>query len=218
MLEAQAAWSPQTSPLDVPLRSFSRACDIASKTSAFLGLLTAGAWVKGSLRTQAAKTVQPQLVDQFLGQLSFHHKNPDERAWITAQIRMFQAKPDPQPALAFFRRAADDPNPGAFVRFQMDSDVGRIRASIFWTILRVAQQLERDGHSSDSRWLLDFGKDRWPEHFTMKAPQFDKSEDQYDGRLHNYQRLLTNAERNSGRMPLAQRSQRYKVMQALERA
>ncbi|KAK3667137.1 hypothetical protein LTR22_002002 [Elasticomyces elasticus] len=189
MVEAQAFWSPRRTPLEASLKTFAHAVNLASESIVFIPTKQAGNWIESSLCSEIAGTVSAAWYHRFTSQVRFYKRRSTEAEWVVAIVSLFHPEPDPSIALKYWREAALQKD--QFTQALLSGARDSTQFVVFCHLIRLAQHLHHHGDPANARWVLDFGKENFPNRFRMQAPEKPNAEPLLDP---HHNRPLTKAE------------------------
>ncbi|KAK4892554.1 hypothetical protein LTR27_009018 [Elasticomyces elasticus] len=189
MVEAQAFWAPRRIPLETSLKTFAHAVNVASDSIVFIPTKQAGNWIQSSLCSEVAGTVSAAWYHRFASQVRFYKRRSTEAELEVAIVSLFHPEQDPSVALKYWREAALQKD--QFTRALLSGARDSTQLVVFCHLIRLAQHLHHHGDPANARWVLDFGKENFPNRFRMQAPEKSNAEPLLDP---HHNRPLTKAE------------------------
>ncbi|KAK4889059.1 hypothetical protein LTR27_012097 [Elasticomyces elasticus] len=176
MIESQAYWSDERDVLRVPLKSYFRALfrprdKVADwSRTGVVPTPQSGISLSQQLRTQAGRFVPVETFDLFVKNLLWMVDADNAQFEQSKMLLHHPASPDAIPALAFLRHTQERSTPSVFIDNFLQPQNTAQCYEVFWHLVLVAQTLHRSGKTADSRWTLDYGRDKFPNLFSMGRP------------------------------------------------
>jgi hypothetical protein len=99
--------------------------------------------------------------------LPIWYQDVEESEWNKAELlKKHPTRPTAIPSLQFFKHRAAGGSSGRFYNSLLSTRNALLENILFKALISTAQRLHCDDHAEESRWLLDFGRDRRPDIFT----------------------------------------------------
>jgi len=170
LVEGQAYW---TGGITVPLSTFFGAfMDRNDKPeSRHIPLHQAGIWLIGQL-SRSSEGVSSADFDRLMESM-WWSTNRSKRHLDSASLMLVHPSgPDPSEALRFLQWATQEGKDEPYAQRVFATDSCQIVYFTFWFLIHTAQALDGCGQKAEARWVLDLGRENFPEmfvhHHTLK--------------------------------------------------
>lgn len=185
---AKARWARDgENGLDLALATYMRAITFGGERipeTSFIPCAAAGSWLSRALRTSDGPCVSPRLVIDFMRSLQYWNKDSASRTFDIAHLNLYHPSgPITEPAMEFVRCLIEQPRAQPFYSRLLNPETAKQSSNIYWLLVRTAIMLHRQGHQSNARMVIDFGRRRLPTLFNPRKPPKSLKENVASGEL-----------------------------------
>ncbi|SMR58277.1 unnamed protein product [Zymoseptoria tritici ST99CH_1E4] len=174
LVEAEAFWATADGGINLSLATFEYICrhfeplrdEHQRHDPLVIHKAAAGIWIQKQLVLRgASSTANPKLYDGFIDVLRCWNKHRESHDFVRAELlREHPSRPSGLPAFQYLKRYLSfEPRP-EFLRDLLDESKPG-----FGFLLKTARALDREGHKSKARWVLDVGRKEMPHNFTIRG-------------------------------------------------